>query len=263
MGDGLCVCLDIQLCRIEMLQPVQAVVKINFTSLTVWSLRRIRIRVERTERQVATGCHAEGRNGKGLTELGAVQTLARPPPPLTLVLQQLTAQLAVTPLGTEGPVRRAGPALLQGAPLALGAVQRLRRAVATSLTGIGRRRRQGHWPQSRRLQADVQQHPGELLRGGERDEIIHHRRARNEGGFGGGDFRFGGGAVPQGGRVSSRGHPGREVQAAAESDRGQEGAAGQQGPVGAYNQAAQGTPLRPGGAGGRGAPLFAARVSLR
>lgn len=213
-----------------------------------------------TKHQNRVGKDRERRDVQGLTELGAVQTLTRPPPPLTLVLQRLTSQLAVTPLGTEGPVPWAA---LQGAPLALGAVQRLRRSVATPLAGIGRRRRQGHRPQSRGLQADVQQRPGELLRGGERDEIIHHRRVRNEGGLRGGDFRFGGGALPQGGRVSSRGHPGREVQAAAQSDRGQEGAAGQQGPVGAYDQAAQGTPLRPGRAGGRGAPLFAARVPLR
>lgn len=212
---------------------------------------------------MATGLDVEGQNTRRLTELGAVQALARPPPPLTLVLQRLTGQLPVTPEGAEGPFPRAGPAVLQGAPLALGAVQRLRRPVAAPLAGIRRRRRQGHGPQSRGLQVDVQQRPGELLRGGERDEIVHHRGVREEEGFGGGDFRFGGGAVPQGGRVSSRGHPGREVQTAAESDRGQEGAAGQQGPVGALDQAAQGTPLRPGGAGGRGTPLLAARVSLR
>lgn len=206
---------------------------------------------------------ADGRNSRGLTELGAVQTVARPPPPLALVLQRIAAQLSVTPLGAEGPVCRAGPAVLQGAPLGLGAGQRLRCAVAAPLPGVGRRRRQGHRPQRRGLQAHVHQRPGELLRGGERDEIMHHCRVRNQRGLRSGDFRFRGGAVPQGGRVSSGGHPGREVQAAAESDRGQEGAAGQQGPVGANNQAAQGTPLRPGGAGGRGAPLFAARVSLR
>lgn len=190
-----------------------------------------------------------------------MQALARPPPPLTLVLQRLTAELPVTPVGTDGPVPRAGPSVLVGAPLALGAVQRLRRPVAAPLAGIRWRRRQGHG--SWGGQGDVQQRPGELLRGGERDEIVHHRRVRNEGGLGGGNFRFRGGAIPQGGWVSSRGHPGGNIQTAAESNRGQEGAAGQQGSVRALNQPAQGTPLWPGGAGGRVTPLLTARVSLR
>lgn len=178
------------------------------------------------------------------------------------MLQCLAAQLPIAPLGAKGPLPWAGPAMLQGATGTLGTVHHLRCPVAAPLAGVWRRWRQGQGLQFLVLEHYIQKRSGELLRGGECDEIVHNWGVWNEG-FRGGDFGFRRGAVPEGRGVTSWGHPWWNIQAATESNRGQEGATAQQGPVGALNEATEGTPLRPGGAGWRGTPFLAARVSLR